>query len=225
LAFVVVLVLARFVGKKQVSQLTFFDYISGIFLGAVSAALANGLISVMAGLTNLILWGLLLAGYSWLMGAYVPARKIMDEQPTVLIQNGKILEQNLAKIQYSVPDLLAQLRVNGVFDPDQVEFALAETSGRVSVLKKSQHRPVTPRDLRLATGYEGLPIELVVNGQVLRQNLTRYSLSEAWLDKQLQSQGVTSIDDVVLATLATNGSVYVDKKIDSLLDKNSVQPL
>lgn len=226
LAFLALLALAKILGKKQISQLSFFDYISGIFIGVVAAGFAANIISITAGITSIILWSLFMLGKSYVVSTSVPARKLIDEQATILIQNGKILEQNMTKIQYSLPDLLMQLRINGVFEPDKVEFALLETNGKLSVLKKSQYRPITPHDLDIPTNYEGLVTELVVNGQVQQQKLTQVGLSDQWLQNELTSQGITNVSDVVLATLGTDGKLYVDKKFDSFLDINgNTQPL
>ena len=134
----------------------------------------------------------------------------------MVIQNGKILAKNMARCRYNIDDLLLQLRTQGVFNVADVEFAVLESNGSLSVLPKSHKKPVTREDLNVPSGYEGLCSELIVDGEVIYQNLQQNNLDEAWLIHELERQGVHSPKEIMLASLDTGGNLYVDKKVDGL---------
>jgi uncharacterized membrane protein YcaP (DUF421 family) len=143
-----------------------------------------------------------------------PLRKLIEGEPTVVIHNGRILEHNMAKLHYNVDNLLNQLREKNVFNIEDVEFALLEGNGGLSVLLKSQKRPLTPSDLGIPTSYEGLSSEIIVDGQVIYQNLKQNNLDEQWLIAELRKRGYNSPRDIVLATLSSDGELYIDNKKD-----------
>jgi uncharacterized membrane protein YcaP (DUF421 family) len=216
LAFLVLLILTRLMGKKHIAQVTFFDYVTGISIGSIAAAISiDKSISISGGLMSLLIWsGLTIgAGYLSLLNLY--AMKLIDGEPTLVIRNGKILEKSMAKIQYNVEDLLMLLRNQGIFDPSEVEFALLEANGALSVLAKSQHRPLTPKDINVATNYIGMVHILIVNGKIMKENLSQIGLTEAWLMEQLKSKEADDLREIVLATLDTNGNFYIDQKNDA----------
>lgn len=218
LAFGAILLYTRILGKQQVGQLTFFEYITGITFGSIAAVLATdvGTENTLYHFIGLTLF----AGLSFLMGyaslVSRPVRKLVAGEPTIVIHNGKIMEENMRKMRYNLDELLMQLREKDVFDPSQVEFAVLEPNGNLSVLLKSSHRPVTPADLKVPTSYEGITSELVVDGQVIYQNLKQNNLDENWLYRELTNRGITDLKDVAFAALDAQGNLYVDLKRDNL---------
>jgi uncharacterized membrane protein YcaP (DUF421 family) len=162
----------------------------------------------------------LFAGWTFL-AAYVslksrPVRKVIAGEPTVIIHNGKILEANLKKMHYNLDEMLMQLREKDVFDINEVEFAILEPSGVLSVAKKSQMSSPTRSDLNLSSEYEGISTELILEGEIIHQNLKQIGLDDKWLLKELQNRGVKDIKDVDLAILSSKGNLYVDMSQDSL---------
>jgi uncharacterized membrane protein YcaP (DUF421 family) len=142
----VLFVLARIMGKKQISQLTFFDYVVGISIGSIAGSLSvERKISFIDGITSMLIWALVPLLFSYLSAKSMKARRLLDGTPTILIQNGKIIEKNLKKVKLTVNDLLEELRVKDAFNIADVEFALLETNGKVSVLKKSQNLVFSPQ--------------------------------------------------------------------------------
>jgi uncharacterized membrane protein YcaP (DUF421 family) len=216
-AFLGVLIVTRLVGKSQVGQLTISDYVNGIVIGSIAAGLVTDL-GRNPGFygAGLFAFAALTIGVQQLALKNRTLRKIFSDEPTVVVHNGKILEQNMARMRYNVDDLLMQLREKGAFNIADVEFAVAEPNGNLSVLLKAQKQPVTPQDLGVPTSYQGLPSELVVDGQVIKQNLVQNNLSEEWLYRELEKQGVTSLQEVVLASLDTSGHLYVDRRRDTM---------
>jgi uncharacterized membrane protein YcaP (DUF421 family) len=219
LAFAAILIYTRILGKQQIGQLTFFEYINGITFGSIAAVLATDIEpgSTAVHFLGLTLFALLtwLAGYAALVSR--PARKLISGEPTVVVHNGKVLEENMKKMRYNFDELAMQLRQKNVFDIADVEYAMLEPDGDLSILLKSQKRPLTPSDLQLPTGYEGVPTELVMDGEILFQNLQQNNLDEKWLIQQLQGQGVQDLSQVDYAVLRSDGSLYVNCKEDDII--------
>ncbi|MGI9861405.1 DUF421 domain-containing protein [Moorella naiadis] len=220
LAFFAILIYTRILGKQQIGQLTFFEYINGITFGSIAAVLAT---DTAPNQTWMHFLGLtLFAFFTWLAGyaALVsrPARKLISGEPTVVVHNGKILEENMKKMRYNFDELAMQLRQKNVFDIADVEYAIMEPDGDLSVLLKSQKRPLTPADLQLPTEYEGVATELIEDGEILFQNLEQNHLDEKWLIQQLQAQGIQDISQVDYAVLRSNGSLYVNCKEDDIIN-------
>lgn len=215
IAFVVILLMARWLNKEQLSHLTFCDWIVGITIGSIAANMATDFQGHS--------WSYVVALVAFGAAAYFtgmmteksrPVRKLIEGEPTVVIHNGRILEHNMAKLHYNLDNLLSQLRDKNVFSIEDVEFALLEGNGGLSVLLKSQKRPVTPTDLEISTSYEGISSEIIVDGQVIYQNLKQNQLDEQWLIAELKKQGYNSPRDIVFASLSSDGQLYIDDKRD-----------
>ena len=130
----------------------------------------------------------------------------------IFVKNGKLVEENITKMHYNIDEVLAALRYKGIYNLSDLEFAVLEVDGSISVLEKSQCRPLTPKDLNIPTQYEGLPSVVVTDGKILPENLRKNNLTISWLENKLKEQGVNDISHVFLASLATDGSLYVDLK-------------
>ena len=211
IGFFTLLIYTRMLGKQQLSQLTYFDYILGITIGSIAAALTTDLSSTAwphwVGLTAWTAAGLTM---QWVTLKWRFASKYIDGEPTVVIMNGKIMEGAMRKLRYRASDLMEQLRVKDVFDIGEVEFAILETNGTLSVLKKTQFQPVTRSDMSISTQYQGIGTELIYSGVIFDQNLRQVHLDRSWLDAELGKKGIQDSRDVFLAVLDTSGNLYVD---------------
>jgi len=210
IAFLCALTLLRLAGRKSISQLNFLDFLlanlTGNILGNYVVGPAKGarvFVAPVVFIASGILTELLTLRSR-------PLRKILEGQPLVVIKNGKIIRKNMANTRYDLAELLMALRKKDIFDLGEVEFAVLEPNGKVSVQKKSQYRPVTPKDFKLSTGYEGLSSVLISDGKVLEKNMEMNGLTHDWLMKTLNNKGVKDVAGVFLASLATDGSLYVD---------------
>ncbi len=199
-------------GKEQIAHLTFFDYIVGITIGSIAAALTtNPQDPFLPGLLGLVIWGLLPILIGMITLKWVPIRKIIEGEPVVIIQNGKIDEEAMSRQRLNYDDLLMLLREQKVFNIHDVENAIYERNGQFSIQMKSQQQPVTPKDLNLSTQYKGLPTTIIEDGTILTNRLKEISLSKDWLLKKLQKEhGVKTVDEVSMAQLDTAGNLYVD---------------
>lgn len=217
ISFCVLLVLVRLMGKQQVAQLTFFDYVVGITIGSIAGTLSVQVNeSMLATLIGMGTWTILAILVAALGIHNVWVRKVVDGEATVVVENGKILEENLKKIRIPTDELISELRTKGVFSMADVEFAMFEPGGKISVQKKSQKQPITPSDLNLPTQYDGLPTTLIMDGSILHDGLQSLNLSKAWLYHQLGKQNIHDSGEVSLAQLDTKGNLYVDLKGDKL---------
>ncbi len=219
LAFAGLLVMMRFSGKQQISHLSMFEYIVGITIGSTASFLSVDIkepfLPTLLGLGLWVAFGILLNNVALRSRRW---GKLLRGEPTIVIQNGRILEKAMHKVpNFTIDDLMMMLRNKDVFDLSEVEFAILELDGSLSVIKKSQYRPVQPKDLGLSTNYEGLPIELVYNGQVIEKNLKGANLDRRWLEATLKARGIPGLGEVMVAQLESDGSLYVDVRDDQPL--------
>lgn len=196
--------------------MTFFEFVVAITIGTITGAYVVTTVKGLWVLVSAIMLTFLTVTLSYINLKSLRVRKIVDGEPTVVIQNGKILEHNMTKLRYNLDILEMQLREKDVFDLNQVEFAILEPQGKLSVLKKTQYLPLTPKDLKRPTSYQGLPSEIIKDGEVLEQNLKQNNLTLEWLFQELNRQNIKKISDVFYASLNTDGTLYVDKKADEL---------
>lgn len=216
LGFCVLLFLTRILGKKQLSQMTFFTYITGIALGNIAGDMVvHRDIKLIDGVTGLILWAMLSLTVEYISLKSSKARVLLDGEPTIVIKNGKILEKALASNKLNMDDLSMLLRTKNIFSVKDVDYAVLEPNGQLSVLKKVENEPVTQKDAHiLPPPRQYIPTELVVDGKIVRRNLQELNLSQEWLDNQLKMSGVDSIEEVFFVELQSDGSLYIDKRVD-----------
>ncbi len=168
-SLLVLFLLTKFMGFKQISQLNLFDYIVGISIGSIAAQMAfDPDIPYYATITAMAVYALTEVLISFLTTKSIKLRSFVTGTPVIVIHQGKIIEQNLKKIKYDLNDLLTECRINGFFDISQIECAIMETDGRLSFLPKSELRPVTPKDLGLAPAKEGLVANVILDGNVMQ---------------------------------------------------------
>ena len=207
------LVLAKLMGQREIGRLTLFDFIISIIIGSTAAGALNSSTSSLNGV--MITVGAL-AGFQIFLSLislkFSRFRRVIEEEPIILVQNGKLLEHAMKKTRINLDDLMSRIRLKGYFFLGQIEFAILEPDGKISVLPKSQNRAVTPQDLGLSTKYEGYPTMLIEDGNIINENLHKNNLSEKWLFDQLKSFNISSPRDVLAAMLDTQGKFYYSLK-------------
>lgn len=217
LAITLLLLATKLLTKRSLSNLTYFDYVAGALLGTVSGNLAFNLkISISNFILSIASTTFILVLFSYFSFKYKSIRKILAGEPTLLIKNGKILENTLQKLNYSFNYLMQQLRQENVFDLSKVEFAILEPSGELSILLKSQFNPLTPQDLNVTTHYEGLVTEVILDGKILGNNLAQRNLNLEWLYQELRKKGIQKVEDVAFAAVASNRNLYLDLYEDKI---------
>lgn len=217
-AFITILVLTRLLGKQQLSEMTYFEYINGITFGSIAANMATDLEpnQTWPHLFGLILFGLLTLGMSYITLNSRRAQRWLEGDPVLVISNGKILENNLRKSRYTVGEVLNMLRTKNVFDVSKVQYAVLENDGAISVMLKPEHEPLTAQNfLNTSQSTPKLPMELVVEGQIIYDNLRKTGKTGKWLLQELRKKAsVGSVNQVFYAALESDGTLYVDKYQD-----------
>ncbi|MFW6022911.1 MAG: YetF domain-containing protein [Halanaerobiaceae bacterium] len=208
--FALLAILTRIVGRRLLSQMTFYEFVTGVTIGTIAGAYVVNAIRGLYVLVSPVVLTICAVALSYFLLKSLKARKLFEGEPVIIMQNGKILEDNMTRARYSLDSLEMQLRIKGVFNINEVEFAVLEPHGQLSVLKKTPYNPVTPKDLNISTGYKGLPTEIIKDGIVLEQNLEQNNLDFRWLYNELYKQSIKDVSQVILASLNTDGSLYID---------------
>lgn len=212
--FTVLLIVTRLLGKKQIGQMTFFTYITGIAMGNIAAELAvHKDVTLPAGITGLILWTLFTFIVEYISLKSGKARVILDGEPTIVIRKGVIQEKAMGQMRLNMDDLTMLLRNNNVFSIQDIDYAIMEPNGKLSVLKKPLQENVTKGDMQIqAQSRLYMPTEIIVDGRVIMKNLREVGLTQAWLNDQLHSFGINDEKEVLLAELQSDGNLFVEKK-------------
>lgn len=200
-------------GKHQIGQLQPFELVITIMISELAAVpMQDTDIPLLHGIIPILTLLLIQISLSLLTLKNETARRIICGGPSILIEKGKINQMELTRLRYNLSDLLEQLRLKGIPNIAHVEYAILETSGKLSIIPKSQKRPVNPEDLKLNPPYEGLPVTLIVDGVLKTKNLDRLNLSQEWLRGELQKFGLHSWEQVLLASLDTTGNLFLQPK-------------
>ena len=208
-----ILVGMRLMGKREIGELTPIDLVVSLMIAELGVLIIEdksiGLFKGVIPISTLV--GVeILVSYLSLKSDLI--RKLVNGTPAVLIKNGEVIKEEMRKNRYTTHDLLTQLREKEVFNISDVEFAVLETSGELTVIPKSQKRSLTPEDLGLDTDYEGLPVVLVEDGKINQAALENVSLDKKWLIEELKKRKIDDISEVLILALETDGNLYLSTK-------------
>ncbi len=214
-------ILTKFMGYKQVSQLTMFDYINGITIGSIAAEMATDLEgNYLKPLLAMVVYAVSVILLSKISQRFIPFRRIVNGKAIILYQNGSIYNENLQKAKMDVDEFLVECRVNGYFDLAQIKTAILEPNGKISFLPVSAERPATPKDLGIEPSQEEIFANVIVDGHVLEQNLKHAGKDRNWLDQQLEGQNIKKLSDVFLAVCDKQGNFHAFPKVNHVVDKD-----
>ncbi|QGR00060.1 DUF421 domain-containing protein [Paenibacillus psychroresistens] len=215
-------VIARILGKKQISQLTFFEYIFGITLGELAGFMSTDIEgNYLHGIVALATWFVFAYLFEIITMKSIFLRKLVEGEGTVMIKDGKVLEANLKKERFTGDELMQSLRKKNVFNLADVEFALLESSGNLSVLVKQENQPVTPKDLGVKVVAQPESQIVINDGEIMEEPLAIIGFTKVWLNKELDKRD-TPINSVFLGQLDAQGKLYLDLYEDQL-DKPRLQ--
>jgi len=211
--YAVILIVMRIMGKRQLGQLQPFELVITILISELAAIpmqdtgvpLINGIVPII-----ILMVAQIVLSFTTLKSE--KARGIICGKPSILIEDGVIMESQLAKLHFNINDLLEQLRVKGYPDIKDVEFAILETEGQLSVIPKSTKRPVNPEDLSIPVTQERLPITLIIDGTILKQNLIIAKMSEKDLKDYLIQNNTSDYKKVLFAGLDSFGNLFFQQK-------------
>ena len=219
-AVAVLFIISRITGERQILQLTFYDYIVGITIGSIAAMAVETDISLWLVLTAMVIFGGFTLFFSFLTTKSIVLRRLLTGVPHVMIYNGKIIKKNLKKHFYDINDLLQMCRIKGYYDISQIQCAVMETNGTLSVLPKAEYHPVTPNDLKQPVKGEFLLYNLIIDGNVMKNNLKAYGKDEQWLKSKLKEQKVGSKSDVLLCVGDNENNISVFLQDEQLTHEN-----
>lgn len=215
IAFILLISVSRLLGRKALSQMTFFDFTVVITFGSIAANIGVGQNnSFHTNVTVLITLGLLgfLSGYIHIKS--FKFRKLINSEPLVIIQNGDIVKANMIKGRITLDELTSLLREKNVFNISEVHYAIIENDGHLSVLPKAINKPLTAQDMNLTPQDTGLSKDIIIDGNIMYENLNSANLTSEWLLNELKNKGILNAKDVFYATLDSGGNLYVSKGIE-----------
>ena len=192
-------IITKIMGHKQVSQLDFFDYVSGITIGSIGAELATELEEPHKPLIALGIYGVASLVLNFLAHKIPRTRKYINGSPSILMNGGKLYRKNLKKAKLDLSEFMLLCREQGYFDLEDIQTAIFEHNGRLSILPKASARPVSPKDLKITAMATHIGVELIMDGRIMSENLFRLGEDKLWLDSKLRLQGYKSHKEIFLA--------------------------
>lgn len=222
LVLIILFFITKMMGKKQISELNFFDYVVGITIGSIAADISLDIEKDMiAGIAALFIYGFISYIISFISIKSIWARRFIIGVPTVLVEKGKIIESGLKKSKIDVNDLLMVARENGYFNLDEIDYALMEVNGNISFLPKEKEKPVTKKDMKIKCSNEGLTVNAIIDSKYMVNNMKAINKDKEWLDHELKVNGYDNYDNILLATIDNNYKVTIYEK-NVKPDKNTV---
>lgn len=211
--YLALLLITRWEGKKQISQLTFFNYVSGIAIGSIAA---NGVLGSLPhwlnALAAIAVWAVLTVITDTIVLRSRRSHRLINGEPTTIIDHGAILRENMAKSRLNMDELRTMLRAQKVFRVADVEFAVLETSGKLSVQKMPWAESLTRQDVGLNLTRSAPGIALILDGLIDEEKLQEIGRDHRWLEEHFRDEGVTDLTEVQFAELYPNGQMYYDLK-------------
>lgn len=204
-------VIAKIMGHKQMSQLDFFDYITGITIGSIAAELATELEEPLKPLIAMVVYGVITVILTVITSKLPKMRKFINGTPTIIMNNGKIYRNNLKKAKIDLSEFMVMCRQEGYFNLADIQTAIFEYNGRLTVLPVSTKRPINPEDMNLSPQPEYISTEVIMDGRILDDNLKRMGLDTKWLQKQIKDQGFKSAKEVFLGICDQNKQLSLYK--------------
>ena len=217
LMFMLTFLIVRLIGKGQLSRIHPFHYISFVVLGIIAALISIGIIgNLVFGLIALTVWGLLPIVLEYLALKSKWVHDLLNGKETILIKQGKIMEDSLFRARLTGEELLRELRSKKIFNLSEAEFAVMETTGEINVLLKSDYQPVTPHDLGWKVAPRTESQTVILDGNILDEPLASMGLNRGWLNLQLERFGV-SLANVFIGQVDSSGDLYIDLFDDAII--------
>lgn len=215
LSLIILFLATKMLGKKQVSELSLFDYVIGISIGNFAAEITMNVDNqYINGVVAILVFAILAYIVAIITMKSIILRRFFIGVPTIIIQNGKIIRENMKKVKMDINDLLEQCRQNNYFDISEIEYAIVEVNGKISFLPKGENKTLTIKDMNLKIEKQGLCANVIIDGKIMTNNLINMNKDEKWLEKELKIKGY-SIDSILLATLDMNEKIVIYPKVNN----------
>ena len=204
LSAVSLFLIAKIIGHKQMSQLDFFDYITGITVGSIAAELATELEKPWKPLIAMVIYGAITISLAFITSKLPKTRKFINGTPTIIMNGGKIYRKNMKKAKMDLSDFMVMCRQEGYFNLNDIQTAVFEYNGRLTILPKATKRPVNPTDMNITPPCETINTEVIMDGRILDENLKRLGVNGKWLDNELKTQGYKNAKEIFLGICDDN---------------------
>lgn len=215
ISLIILFLITKLIGKKQVSELSLFDYVIGISIGNFTAEMTLDIEGqYINGAVAMLTFGLFAFFVSWAAIKSIWFRRLIIGVPTIIIENGKILEEAMRKVKIDVNDLLEQARNAGYFDISQIAYAIMEANGKISFLVKDLYNQPTKKDLKIKANQDSLTANIIIDGKLMEKNIKNTDKTEAWFIKQLKINGYETYENILLATYLNQTLTIYPKNIE-----------
>ncbi|MDD2397852.1 MAG: DUF421 domain-containing protein [Tissierellia bacterium] len=210
-SFIALLIMARLMGKEHMSQLTFFDYVTGITVGSLAASVVTDTsLEMIKGIYALILWSLLNIIIEFVTLKFDKSRLLISGKPSVLIKRGEIDEKTLAKSRFNADELNMMLRKKDIFDITEVDYAILETSGELTVLKKPKFDFIKKKDMSISVKQnKNLPVQIINKGKIIDSIMTEFNIDIDWVHSEVKRLGYNDIKDIFYAGINCDGQFFI----------------
>ena len=207
LSIISMFITAKIMGHKQVAQLDFFDYISGITVGSIAAELATELEEPFKPLIAIIIYGGVSVILSYITQKFPKSRKFINGSPTIILNDGKIYRKNLKKAKLDLSEFMLLCRDRGFFSLADIQTAIFEHNGKLTILPKANAKPLTTEDIGIKKVEASFGTEIIMDGRIMGENLYRLGFNEKWLERQLKQQGFKSAKEILLGVYEGENSL------------------
>jgi uncharacterized membrane protein YcaP (DUF421 family) len=211
--YILVVVVMRIMGKRQIGELQPFELVIAIMLSEIAAVpMQDTGIPLMHGVIPILTLVFLQIIISYATLKHRGFRKLVCGTPSILIEHGKVIENELARQRFDLDDLMEELRMMGYLDISDVEYAILETSGKVSIVPKFEKSPLSREDLKIQGKEPSLPIGIILDGKLAPKNLQLLGYDNEWLNNQLSELNINNIDDVFVAIMDSSGKLFIQRR-------------
>ncbi len=213
--------ITKLIGKKQVSELSLFDYVISISIGNFAAEVTMNLdTQILNGVIGVVIFGFIGALVSYLTMKSIKLRRFFMGTPTVIIENGNFVYKNLKRTKMDLNDFLQTARIAGYFDISEIKYALMEANGQISFLPKEEYSPVVNKNMNIKVSKQGLCANVIIDGKIMTKNLEKIGKNEEWLLKQLRIKGYNDIERILLACIDINDklTIYLKNSCSDILN-------
>lgn len=215
---VTLFILTKIMGKRQISQLNFFDYIIGITIGSIAAEATVDPNTFLNGIISMTTYAIIALLISIGTCKSIRLRRLVSGKSTILYEKGKLYEKNLLKSRLDIGEFLMQCRLKGYFDISKINTAVMEANGQLSFIPVAQEKPTVVQDIDVQVPQDTLVANVIIDGNVMARNLQYTGNNETWLHNQLNSKN-TKLNEVLLATCDNNNKLVIYKKTNEINNK------
>lgn len=200
----VLFIITKIMGFRQISEMSFFDYVIGITIGSIAAEMATNIdLEWWKGILAMVVYGVVGVLLSVITQKSIKARKFISGKPIIIIERGKISKEGMRKARIEIDDLLTSARVNGYFNLSDIDYAIMETTGKISFQPVAQKRELNPKDFNFAPEREGIYINVIMDGYVIEDNLSVAGITKKELENMLKTKG-DKLENILLGTIDIN---------------------